>query len=213
MTKTFALLPLLALLGPTVAQAEAGSAALARGEAFAVAGILSHCGFYEDGLGCTVLADGRSYVASSYLSTEPDLLMAMFRLGLNVPVRVTGEMIRAEGTEALANFESFATEGTDPWATTRAALQGFWTSTEDPSYQVAILGSSFEEFSGEMPHGLEMMHFVEACADAAGEGPAFRLVSRDGSEQRCVFVTEVGADRLELFVAGTMRPLGFRRER
>jgi len=203
-------LALLPLLVPTLAQAQA--VLPARGEPIAVSGMLSHCEPLDDGTGCTVLADGLSYVASSFLGTDPDLLLALRDLGLNVPVTVAGKMLEADGTEVLVTFERFAAEGTDPWAETRAALQGFWTSIDDPAYQLAILGSSFEEFTADAAPALAMMQFTEQCPDGP-EGPAFHLVSRDGSDTRCVVVGEVLDDSLELLVDGAPHPLGFTREK
>lgn len=181
------------------------------GEPYSVAGILSHCDFYDAGLGCTVLANGWSYVATSYDNTDQDLLVALEELGVNVPLSISGDMISYEGSEAMITIRDWQVEGRDPYGAARAALQGFWTSTDDPSYQVLIHGSGFEEFSKQIPGSLALMHFSDGCPGAPGDGPAFTLASRDPSEDRCIFVSGVDGANLELFVAGTMRPLTFRR--
>jgi uncharacterized membrane protein len=182
------------------------------GEPFSITGMLSHCDWYDAGLGCTVLADGWSYVATSYDNTPEDTLVALDGLGVNVPITISGDMISFEGSEALVTIRVWQQAGRDPYANVRAGLQGFWTSSDDTSYQLLIHGASFEEFSGGLPQNAYTMHFREGCPDAPGDGAAFQLIARDGREDRCAFVSGLSGGAIELFVAGTMRPLTFRRE-
>lgn len=182
------------------------------GEPYTITGILSHCDWYDAGLGCTVLSDGWSYVATSYDHTDTDLLVGLDEMGVNVPITISGDMITWEGTEALVTISTYSGGNSDAYAPFRAEMQGFWTSTDDPSYQVLIHGSTFEEYSQQFPQGPLAMHFRNGCPGAPGEGPAFELADRLGTEDRCVFVEGVANGMMDLFVAGTMRPLTFRRE-
>lgn len=189
-----------------------GAAPGTYGEPYSVSGILSHCDWYDAGLGCTVIADGWSYLATSYDHTSVDTLEALDGLGVNVPISISGDMISYEGSEALVTITDWQQQGGDPFASTRAALQGSWTSIDDSSYQVLIHGARFEEYYGSIPEDGYTMHFVSACTDGPGDGPAFELVARDGSVDRCAYLSGVSASGLELFVAGTMHPLTFRRD-
>ena len=181
------------------------------GEPYTVAGLLSHCDWYDEGLGCTVLADGWRYVASSYDHTEADTLVALDDLGVNVPVTISGDMTHTEGGTAMVTIRDWRVEGSDPWAPSRAALQGFWTSTDDAAYQVLVHGSVFEEYYDGVPDLTQTMMFRDGCPGAPGNGPAFELIADDGTTDRCVSVGATGVTALELMVAGTMRPLTFRR--
>lgn len=181
------------------------------GEPYSIAGILSHCDWYDAGMGCTILADGWSYLATSYDHTPLAVLESLESAGPNRPIEISGDMISYEGTEAIVTIREHRLAGRDPYARTRAAMQGYWVSTDDANYTLLIHGSSFEEYYQQAPQDLLMMHFADGCPGAPGSGPAFRLAARDGSEDRCVFVEPGGGGLLELFVAGTMRPLTFRR--
>jgi hypothetical protein len=162
-------------------------------------------------LGCTVLADAWSYVASSYDPTPVRVLEALEAMGTNVPINISGDMISYEGTEAFVTISDYSFPLSEPYENTRHALQGFWTSEDDANYEILIHGSSYEEFYQQIPDMQLMMHFQNGCPDNPSNDTAFRLVSRDGTEDRCVLVSHVDASSLELFVAGTMRPLYFQR--
>lgn len=181
------------------------------GEPYTISGILSHCDWYDAGLGCTVLSDGWSYLATSYDNTPVDTLVAMDEAGVNAPITISGDMISYEGSEALVTIREWRVGGDDSFAAIRAALQGYWTSADDAAYQLLIHGSSFEEYYDQVPTFSAVMHFGTGCTDAPGDGPSFQLVTRDGTQDRCVFVNGAGAEALDLFVAGTMRPLFFQR--
>jgi hypothetical protein len=181
------------------------------GEPYTVSGILSHCDYFDAGIGCTVLADGWSYFATSYDHTDPDLLVTLDGLGVNVPLTMSGDMISYDRTDAMVTIREWQRTGQDPFAATRAALQGYWTSTDDAAYEVLIHGSSFEEYYDQLPDLPLTMHFRDGCPGAPGNGPAFQLASIDRQEDRCVLVGQADRMRLEILVAGTMRPLQFRR--
>lgn len=182
------------------------------GEPYTITGILSRCDWYDAGVGCTVLADGWSYVASSYDPTPVAVLEELEALGTNVPITISGDMMFYEGTEATVTISDYSFAQPDVFQTTRQAIQGYWQSEDDANYEVLIHGSSFEEYYQQMPDMPLLMHFQTGCPDNPSSGTAFRLVSRDGGEDRCVLVSHVDASSLELFVAGTMRPLYFQRK-
>lgn len=182
------------------------------GEPYTITGILSHCDWYDAGLGCTVLADGWSYVASSYDPTPVYLLEELEALGPNVPITISGDMISYDGTEAMVTIRDYSLANPDIYQNTRQSLQGFWQSEEDPNFEVLIHGSTYEEYYQQMPDIPLMMHFQNGCPGNPSNGIAFQLASRDGSEDRCVLVSFVDGSNLELFVAGTMRPLYFHRK-
>lgn len=181
------------------------------GEPYSIEGLLSHCDWFDEGLGCTVLADGWRYVATSYDNTPADTLIALDELGVNVPLSISGDMISYEGAEALVTIRDWARAGNDPYAEIRRGLQGFWTSADDARYQVMIHGASFEEYYDQLPQEAFTMQFREGCPGAPGGGAAFQIVARDGTEDRCAFVSALSSMSFELFVAGTMRPLTFQR--
>lgn len=181
------------------------------GEPYSVTGLLSHCDWYDAGLGCTILAGDWAYVASSYDLTDADLLVSMDEQGVNMPVTISGDLMSYEGTEAVVTIREYSLAISDQYAGTRAQMQGFWTSRDDPAFQVLIHGSSYEEYYDQLPDLPLLMQFADQCPASPGDAPVFSLFSRDGTEDRCFYVVAADGQYLELFPAGAMRPLMFDR--
>lgn len=179
------------------------------GEPYSILGLLSHCDYYDAGIGCTFIADGWSYVASTYDNTPEDLLVRLDEMGPNVPVSVAGDMISYEGAEAIVTVREFSLAGADKYQGWREAMQGFWTSEDDQNFQILVHGSRYEEYYEGIPNDVSMMHFTENCDASPGDSPAFNLIERDGSSDVCMYVSHIGNGNLELFPAGSMRPLYF----
>lgn len=179
------------------------------GEPYTISGLLSHCEYYDAGLGCKFIADGWTYVASSYDNTPEDLLVRLDGMGPNVPMVVSGDMISYEGAEAIVTVREFSIGDADRYQGWRVGMQGFWTSEDDPNYQILVSGSSYENFYNGAPQDLMMMHFTEGCEASPGDPPAFNLVNRDGSSDTCMYISHIGNGNLELFPAGSMKPLYF----
>ncbi|MGH1369953.1 MAG: DUF1036 domain-containing protein [Maritimibacter sp.] len=179
------------------------------GEPYSILGVLSHCEYYDAGIGCTFVADGWSYVASTYEDTPEDVLVRLDELGLNVPISVSGDMKSYEGSEAIVTVREFSLQPADSYQIWRDSMQGFWTSDDDQNFQILVHGSTYEEYYQGAPNDLSMMHFTESCADSPGEPPAFNLVNRDGTSDVCMYISHIGNGNMELFPSGSMRPLYF----
>ncbi|MEE4296077.1 MAG: DUF1036 domain-containing protein [Wenzhouxiangella sp.] len=181
------------------------------GEPYSVSGLLSHCDFYDAGMGCTFIANGWSYVASSYGPTPLSTLEALDALGPNVAMGISGDMISYSGTEAIVTIRDYERTAPDQYQAMRAAMQGLWTSVEDPKSQILIHGSLHERIYDGMPGDLGLMHFSEGCPGAPGDGPAFQLIDRLGEEKLCYFPTKDANNELSLFMPGGMRLLHYKR--
>jgi hypothetical protein len=110
-------------------------------------------------------------------------------------------------------IRDYSVTGNDPFASERAALQGYWVSVDDSRYQVLIHGGTFEEFYDTVPTSMSVMGWQNACDGSPGYGPAFVL--RDistGDSERCMFVMNAPPGRMRLAPAGVMNDLEFRRQ-
>lgn len=179
------------------------------GEPYSIAGVLSHCDWYDAGMGCTVVADGWTYVASSYDHTKMSTLEFLEQMPPNSPVVIRGDMISYEGAEAIVTIREWDIGSADAYQGYRVAIQGYWTSEDDPDYQVLIHGSSYEEYYGNIPQDYAFMHFTDQCEASPGGSPAFNIVRRDGSSDVCMYLSGWTDTTLELFPAGSMKPLYF----
>ncbi len=181
------------------------------GEPYSISGILSHCDVLDAGIQCTILADGWIYVADSYAPTPLPLLEDLLNAGENRPIRVAGDLMDYVGQQANVTIREYASGNPDAFSVERDLMRGWWTSLDDPSYEVAIFGSMFEEYYAGHPDPAAFMFYQWGC-DSAHEGQmAFQLVSWDGEEQRCAAIEYVDDQNMSIWVAGTMKPLRFHR--
>lgn len=181
------------------------------GEPFTLTGTFSHCDVLDAGIQCMFVYEDWVYVASTYNHTPEAILADLYEREPNSRLLFSGDLASYEGAEAQIVLYTFTNAGSDDYAATRDALQGFWTSTEDPSSQILIYGSLFEEIYQDVPMDQTYMSFRDGCAGSPGDGPAFRLVSSDGMEERCMFASFPVPGELDLFMAGGMRPLTYRK--
>ena len=182
------------------------------GEPYTVSGVLSHCDVTDSTLQCELHAYGFRYVASSADPTPTATLEALMDLPVNTPMTWVGDLIAEEGVTAEVTIREIQYDTTDPYADLRAALQGFWRSTEDSSYELVIHGGLFEELYGGNFTGTAVMEMTETCEDALGDGPFINLHSLNGSDyDQCHAVVSVTGDTLTLFPVGTMGDLIFQR--
>ncbi|MBV7409367.1 DUF1036 domain-containing protein [Maritimibacter sp. DP1N21-5] len=208
------------------AQTETGGAALLRnvlrtspevetapggtyGEPFTITGLFSHCDVLDAGINCYFIHDGWIYTASSYNHTSTVLLEDLNTRELNTTMLFTGDLSSYEGKEAEIVLTSYFETASDGFESERAALQGFWKSADDSQFEVVIHGSSYEEVYEGIPDVPAMMQFMQGCPDAPGDGVAFQLVTPDGLDDRCFFVSYVDDNAFELIYAGRGNTLAF----
>ncbi|MCC1482230.1 DUF1036 domain-containing protein [Roseibaca sp. Y0-43] len=197
---------------PAPAPMAQGDAPGTHGEPYTVAGLLSHCEVTDASVQCELHNDGWRYVASSAFYTDQALLERMMDLAPNTPMTWVGDLAGYGGANVDVTIREARVEGSDPYARLRAELQGFWTSTSDPNYQLLIAGGVFEEWYQNIPSDTRLMELANTCEGAMGDGPYLLAQSyaRDG-DIRCFEVFELSQDSLSLFPLGVMQPLDFYR--
>jgi uncharacterized membrane protein len=198
---------------PAPAPAPEAAAPGTYGEPYSIAGILSHCDVTDTTLQCEIHSDGFRYLASSAGPTPMALLEELLAAPENSPIEIAGDMIGYHNVTADVTIRDYAFAGRDPYAAERAALQGFWTSADDPLYQLSVYGGTFEEYYESIPTSTAIMSWQEGCAGSPGDGAAVALRSYETGEfDRCMFLIEATRDRLVLAPAGAMRYLDFYRQ-
>jgi uncharacterized membrane protein len=182
------------------------------GEPYTVSGLLSHCEVTDASVQCELHNDGWRYVATSAFHTDDALLERLLMLPPNTPMTWVGDLAGYGGANVDVTIREARVEGSDPYAQMRADLQGFWTSTSDPNYQLLIAGGVFEEFYQNIPSDTRLMELANTCEGARGDGPYLLAHSygRDG-DIRCFEVFELSQGSLSLFPLGVMQPLDFYR--
>lgn len=179
------------------------------GDPFTITGLFSHCDVLDAGVNCYFVHDGWIYTASSYNHTDMILLEDLNMRDLNTPMLFTGDLSSYEGKEAQIVLTSYFETASDGFEDERAALQGFWKSTDDPQFELVIHGSSYEEVYEGIPDVPVMMQFRQGCPDGPGDGVAFQVISKDDLDDRCFFVSYVDENRFELIYAGRGNTLAF----
>lgn len=182
------------------------------GEPYTVSGLLSHCEVTDASVQCELHYDGWRYVASSAFYTDQGMLEGLMDLPPNTPMTWTGDLAGYGGANVDVTIREARVAGVDPYTQVRADLQGFWTSTRDPNYQLLISGGVFEEYYQNIPSDTRLMDLANTCEGAMGDGPYLLAQSyaRDG-DIRCFEVFELSQDSLSLFPLGVMQPLDFYR--
>ncbi|MBN2761255.1 MAG: hypothetical protein JXQ79_12205, partial [Rhodobacteraceae bacterium] len=170
------------------------------------------CEVTDASVQCELHYDGWRYVASSAFHTDQGMLEGLMDLPPNTPMTWTGDLAGYGGANVDVTIREARVEGVDPYAQVRADLQGFWTSTSDPNYQLLISGGVFEEFYQNIPSDTRLMDLANSCEGARGDGPYLLAQSyaRDG-DIRCFEVFELSQGSLSLFPLGVMQPLDFYR--
>lgn len=181
------------------------------GEPYSITGILSHCDVLDAGIQCTVVADGWLYTADSYSPTPMPLLEEMLNSGTAVPITISGDLMDYAGRQANVTIREYQLGYADAFSAERDLMQGFWRSVDDPSYEVTIYGTSFEEYYGGAPDLMAFMTYQWGCDSAFDGQIAFQLVSWDGNEQRCFAIEYMDTNEMSIWAAGTMAPMTFRR--
>tara|TARA_R100000322_G_scaffold94439_5_gene59037 strand:+ start:81703 stop:82779 length:1077 start_codon:yes stop_codon:yes gene_type:complete len=181
------------------------------GEPYSITGILSHCDVLDNGIQCTILADGWIYVADSYSPTPLPMLEDLLNAGENRAIQISGDLMDYAGQQANVTIREYSFGNPDAYSVERGLMQGWWTSVDDASYELVIYGSMFEEYYSGNPDLAAFMFYQWGCDSAFDGQIAFQLVSWDGNEQRCASIEYVDDASMSIWVAGTMKPLRFRR--
>lgn len=182
------------------------------GEPFTLTATFSHCDVLDAGIQCTFVEGDYFYVATTYNHTPEAILTDLYERPENSRLLISGDIASSNGNEAQIVLYSFMNAGSDDFSNTRDAMQGLWTSDDDVAFQVFVYGSLYEELYDGIPNSKSLMSFRDHCDGAPGDGPSFRLISSDSLEDRCFFVSHVDNTSMELFMAGGMRPLFFKKE-
>lgn len=181
------------------------------GEPYSISGVLSHCDVFDATMQCEIHSDGWRYVANSAEPTPLPLLEQLLALPPNTPIGISGDMMSWEGLTAEVTIREYETGGHDAFARQRAAVQGFWRSADDASYEVLIYGGIMEEMYDGVPNDTSLIKWADTCEGAHGAGPAMILKSFNDPEfERCMTLVEA-SNRLVLFPVGTMGDLRFHR--
>lgn len=184
------------------------------GEPFSVGGILGGCIFNDASFQCELSSGNFRYVALSGIQTPDALLEWMLDVPVNTPMGWVGDMISYTGNTAEVVLREATLEGSDPFAATRAGMQGYWTSRDDPKYQLLIAGNQFEEFYDNVPtdsRSVELSNSApDSCEGPRGGGPYLIAHTYFAQEEpRCFAIDRADGRRLALWPVGGFNPLEF----
>lgn len=152
------------------------------GEPYTINGLLSHCQVYDASMACEVHADGFTYIASSANHTPLATLEQLDSLGVNTPVTISGDMTGYWDSTAEVTIATWRQEGTDRYSDLRYALQGLWTSEDDPQWSILVHGSTVEDLHAGMPGGTATLHIADTCPGLLGDGPVVILAYSDAPD-------------------------------
>ena len=122
-----------------------------QGEPYTVSGLLSHCDYTDTGVQCELHAPPWIYRAYAPDSPNMSLVEDLEEMPVNTPMTWSGELMFHSSPFAEVTIHSVRFEGTDPYASLRAGLQGLWTSRTDGEYTLLIHGGLLEEWYGGVP--------------------------------------------------------------
>jgi len=192
--------------------APAGDPPGTHGEPYTISGFLGGCEGTDTAIQCDLYAGGYRYRASTNGPTPQATIERLMDMPINTPMYWAGDMISYHGPVAEVTIREMETGGNDPFAGVRARLQGYWISTEDPSYALLLAGSLFEEYYDNIPTETAVIEIASSCAGSKGEGPYVIAHSYDPDEDpRCFEIVEATDNTLSLFPLGTMGFLDFRK--
>ena len=196
----------------TTTETPAGDPPGTHGEPYTIAGFLGGCEGTDTAVECDLYAGGFRYRASTSGPTPQATIERLMDMPVNTPMVWSGDMISYHGPVAEVTIREARAEGDDPFADVRARLQGYWTSTEDASYQLLLAGSLFEEYYDNIPTATAVVEIAASCEGSKGDGPYLIAHSIDENEDpRCFEIVEATGDTLSLFPLGTMGFLDFRK--
>lgn len=182
------------------------------GEPYTIAGFLGGCEGTDTAIECDVYSGGFRYRASTNGPTPQATIERLMDMPVNTPMYWVGDMISYEGPVAEVTIREMEAGGDDPFAGVRARLQGYWISTEDPSYALLLAGSLFEESYQNIPSSTAVVEIASSCEGSKGEGPYLIAHPYDQEEEpRCFEIVEATGNTLSLFPLGTKGFLDFRK--
>lgn len=208
----FTLRPPAKAASPKISEAAppAGDPPGTHGEPYTIAGLLSGCEGTDTAIVCDLYNEGFRYRASSGRQTPTETIEMLMDLPVNTPMVWSGDMISIYDALVDVTIREARREGKDPFANVRAHLQGYWTSKDDPSYQLLISGALFEEYSDTIPTDTRIVEVARTCEGSAGDGPYLIAHPYHPSEEtRCFEIVEAAGNQLVLFPLGTMNFLEF----
>lgn len=178
-------------------------------EPFQIDARLSHCGYTDASIYCEFHAEGLRYVASSYDGTLYDALEALFDLGTNVPMRVSGEILQSYSLTREVTLSAWQPAEADGSEALRARLEGYWQDATHPGGAILISGGTWEVWQNSAPGAQAIFDLTGSCGD--GTAPAVTVAEYDtqGFQSTCFVLRDVSETSLHLWHPETGEDLRF----
>ena len=184
-----------------------------QGEPFTQSALMQECGLTDEGHLCTLYAEGWRYALYEG-QTSSEIIDALKGLAPNTPVDIMGDLVYYGDITAEVILSRIAPGPADPKAELRAALQGNWVSTDDPTYTALIIGSEIMQYSAGELTSVSVMNIGTTCGDGVElEGDIFLLQEMGGDPMDgiCWSLETVTPDSLTVFYLPRGNILSFRR--
>ncbi|MEN0040209.1 MAG: DUF1036 domain-containing protein [Pseudomonadota bacterium] len=183
------------------------------GEPYTVTGVLQGCDEDDGGSYCAYHAEGWKHFARPGAGTPATVMREMELSGPGQLFAISGDMISFGDITAEVAVASFAHAGRDKYSRERDALQGFWISTTDSSYQIIIEGAEKKDLYDANLTGDYYLSFADGCQGRDNIGPV--VIATDPSDREnplCYAITSVDDRSLELsHIGGNGQSLTFER--
>lgn len=207
------LLPVLLVTASSAAAFETGSL----GEPYDDYGLVQGCTDQGEVPGCTIVAFGSQYVIPAAGPTPPEVMAALQALPPLTAVEFSGDILNVYDSYAEMALSAVAPSAT-PYAHAErlAAMQGRWTSTDDPKSGVQVDGLIWADLYDGQEMGRSVIDIGESCAEEITDATEILQLYTIGSAEAgwlCYAVLSVTPDRMELSYLARGNTLAFVREK
>lgn len=185
------------------------------GEPITAQVIVQNCSAPDDGNYCLFYGDGGRWAAARGQNSNEIALEVVAQAPVNTPFLITGDIVSFGDITAEVAISKIEPGTPDLWAPTRDAMQGVWTSTEDPQSTLSIWGSEQVSAYGGETVDVSTMTFSQSCLDETPLERGFftQTMGGDPLDSFCYEVLNVTPDRLDLSYVGRGNTLSFTRTR
>ena len=207
------LLPALFLAAAPAAAFEPGSL----GEPYDDYGLVQGCTEEGELPGCTIVAFGSQYVIPSDGPTPPAVMAALKSLPQLTAVEFSGDILNVYDSYAEMALSAVAPAAT-PYAHADrlAAMQGKWTSTDDPKAGVRVDGLIWADVCDGQEMRRSVIDIGDSCAEETTEASEILQLFTIGAADAgwlCYSILSVTPDRMELSYLARGNTLAFVREK
>lgn len=184
------------------------------GDAYRDFGYVQGCTDEGELPGCTIIAGGSQFVAPKGGQTPAEVMSALRALPPLTYVEFRGDILTMNDSfaEFAVGAVAAADAGADPYGDTIRAMQGTWTSVDDPQSVVRVDGMMWTDVYGGEMVSQSVMSFADACSDGSeGGGAVMELFSTPSQDMPAMCYSDLSADtaRMEMSYMGRGNTLAY----